>query len=78
MDPHGRSRCKEADHSFKAFTVMEKSGVVKPYLTSRGGPKVKYLFQGGVSRNESLLTMSSRSLGTSLKWRSVLRLRDLW
>jgi hypothetical protein len=32
--------------------------------------------QGGVSGKESLLAKSSSPLGTSLKWRSVLRLHD--
>jgi hypothetical protein len=49
---------------------------VKPYLTSQGGPEVKYPLQRGVSGKESFLAKSSRPLGTLLKRRSVLRLHD--
>jgi hypothetical protein len=55
---------------------MAESGCVKPYPTSQGGPEVKYLLQGGVSGQESLLAKPSRPLGTPLKWRFVLSLRD--
>ena len=73
MTPHSRSQCKEAVRGFKAFIVMVESRCVKLYPTSQVRPEVKYLLQGRVSE-ESLLAKSSRPLGTSLKWRSVLRL----
>jgi hypothetical protein len=53
---------------------MVESGCVKLYLTSQGGPEIKYRLQGGVSSKESLLAKPSRPLGTSLIWRSVLSL----
>jgi hypothetical protein len=52
---------------------MAEGGCVKPYPTSQGRPEVKYLLQGGLSGEESLLAKPSRSLGTSLKWRSLSR-----
>lgn len=55
---------------------MVESGCVKLYPTSQGGPKVKYLLQGGMSGKESLLAKSSRPLGSSLPWGSVLSLCD--
>ena len=48
----------------------------KNILACQGRPEIKYLLQGGVSGKESLLAKSSSPLGTSLKWRSVLRLHD--
>jgi hypothetical protein len=74
--PHCRSRWKEAVNGFKAFIVMVESGWVKLYPTSQGRPEVKYCLLGEVFGKESLLAKSSRPLGTSLKWRSVLRLCD--
>jgi hypothetical protein len=55
---------------------MAESVCVKLYPTFQGGPEVKYLLQGGVSGEASLLAKLSRPLGTSLKWKSVLRLCD--
>jgi hypothetical protein len=37
------------------------------YPPSQGGPKIKYLLQGGMSGKGSLLTKPSRPLGTSLE-----------
>lgn len=67
---------KETVHGFKAFIVMAGCGWVKPYPLSQGWPEVKYLLKGGVSGKENSLAKSSRPLGTSLKWRSVLSLHD--
>jgi hypothetical protein len=38
---------------------------------SQGGPEVKYLLQGGMSRKESLLAKTSGTLGSSVAWRTL-------
>jgi hypothetical protein len=48
----------------------------KPNPISQGGPEIKYLFQGRMSGKGSLLAKPPGLLGTSFKWRSVLRLHD--
>lgn len=67
---------KETVYDSKSFISMMKSGCVKPYPSFQGGSKIKYLLQGEMSGKESLLAMPSRSLCTSLAWRSVLSLHD--
>lgn len=56
----------------------DRKWIVKPHPTSQGGLEIKYLLQGGMSGNESLLAVPTRPLCTSLAWRSVLSLVDLW
>jgi hypothetical protein len=51
---------------FIGFIV--KNGCVP---TSQGGPEIKYLLQGGMSRKWSLLAKPSGLLGTSLAWRTL-------
>jgi hypothetical protein len=46
---------------------MAESGCVKPYPTSKGGPVIKYLLQGGMSGKEGLMTEPSRPLGCLIK-----------
>jgi hypothetical protein len=43
----------------------------KAIPTSQGGPENKYLLQGGMSGEGSLLATPSRPLGTALAWRSL-------
>ena len=62
---------KRQFHDSKQFIVMAENGCVKPYPTSQGGPEIKYLWQGGMSRKESLLAKPSGSLGTLLAQRTL-------
>jgi hypothetical protein len=48
-----------------------ESGLVKLHPTSQGGPEIKYLLQGEMSRKEILLAMISGPLGTSSAWKSL-------
>ena len=62
----GRGRTKEA-----VCVVMVESEFINPCPTSQGGPEIKYLLQGGVSRKLSLLVTPSRPLGTSFACRTL-------
>jgi hypothetical protein len=58
---------KRQSYGFKIFIVLVENGCIKPYPTSQGGPKIKYLLQGGMSGKKCLLAKPSRPLCTSLK-----------
>ena len=45
---------------------MVENGCVKPYLSSQGGPEIKYLLYRGMSEKGRLLVKPSGPLGTSL------------
>jgi hypothetical protein len=66
MAPHCGSQRKKTAHGSKQLIVMAENGCIKPYPTFQGGPEIKYLLQGGMSRKRSLLAIPPRPLGTSL------------
>lgn len=63
---------------FSHISFHNEGRCVKPYSTSQGGPEIKYILLGWMSGKESVLAMLSRPRCTSLAWRSVLSLGDLW
>ena len=55
----------------EAIIVMVESRYIKLYLSSQGGPEIKYLLQAGMSGKGSLLATPSRPLCSSFAWRSL-------
>jgi hypothetical protein len=76
--PHSGSRWKETVHGFKGFIVMAEScdeWNSTPFL--REGLRSDISCREECLRRRAWLTKPFRPLGTSLKWRSILKLYDL-